>query len=435
MDNVNELKQRASTLRKQGDYGEAAQLFQVLWEEHRDQCSEWEGWGYAYSLRKLGRSAEALEVCRQALPLNPSLDHLNSLCGWCLYDTEIKRSDGEIQANEARFLNAADEILGLGTPGQFSAHARTLLRVIDYYRQKPTSPAAKILEWCDRIQPEQLSDAPGSGSDGRGRTVAYASDREKWYACRSKALLELERFEECIAFSEQALDAFSDFHHDNDVWFRWRIALARAGLGDKETAIAELEGLLSRKQDWFFQHRIAQYLLELGRTSEATTRAVEAALGPGPRELRFKWELFMLMGRIYEALGDLELARRHILLAARVRQEADWPIPPELSQAIIDLDVDMSDQISAQDLERELRQGWQALKLADMPQGQGEIKNLVGTGNAGFIRGDDGQDYYFKVSWFRGPRDRIEPGMRVTFHIEKNPEPGKRDMAKYVRPL
>lgn len=435
MDNVAELKQRAVTLRKQGDCAGAAEAFNVLWEEHRDQCDEWDGWGYAYSLRKLGRSAEALTVCREALPMNPGLDHLNSLLGWCLYDTEIKRSENEIRANEARFLDAADEILRLGEPSQFTAHARTLLSVIDYYRHKPNSPATKILEWCDRITPEQLSTTTGHGKDDRGRPMEYASDREKWYAARSGALLDLGRYEDCIAFCEEALGAFATFHYDNDVWFRWRIALSRAGLGDREAAIAELEGLLSRKQDWFIQHKIAQFLFELGRTDEALERAVDAALGPGPRELEFKWELFLLLGRIYQARDELELAKKHVLLAARVRQEKDWKMPPELAQAVSELGVDMSVPTSSRDLERELHRGWQSLKLADMPQGQGEIKKIVPPGSSGFIRGDNGQDYYFKASWFQGPRNRMTEGTRVSFNIEKNPDPTKRDMAKYVKPL
>jgi tetratricopeptide (TPR) repeat protein len=435
MNGIEETKQRASGLRKARKYEEAAELYRTLWGEHRDLCDEWDGWAYAFSLRKLGRSGEALEVCRQALSMNPGLDHLTGLTGWCLYDVEIKRTDPEIQQNEGRFLQAAEEILQLGQPGQYSAHARTLFRVIDYYRLKPNVPTAKILEWCDRLEPEQLSNTPGQGPDGKGKIVAYASDREKWYAFRSRALLDLGRFDECIAFSQKALAAFSQFHHDNDIWFRWRIALSKAGMGDRETAIAELEGLLSRKQDWFIHHRIAQYLLELGRTDEALERAIEAVLAPGPADLGFKWELFLLMGRIHQARGEMEEARRHVLLAGRVRQEQEWKIPAELSHAVSELGVDMSEQVSTRELHEQLRAKWQLHKTAALPQGKGKIKTILSAGDAGFIQGDDGQDYYFKTSWFQGPKHLLQQGQRVAFSIERNPNPDKRDMAKYVKPL
>lgn len=434
MNDIADMKQQASALREQGKHREAVALFRTLWEEHRDQCNEWDGWGYAFSLRKLGHGPEALQVCREALPLNPSLDRLASLCGWCLYDVEMKRSDAEVQQDEPRFLEAAEEILQMGEPGQYSPHARTLLRVIDYYRRKPSSPAAKILEWCDRTAPEQLSAVPGRGPDNKGRTVDYASDREKWYACRCKALFDVGRYQECIALAERALAGFPTLHHDNDVWFRWRIALSKAELGQQETAISELQDLLARKKDWFIHHRIAQYLFELGRTDEALKRAIEAVLAPGPSDLGFKWELFLLMGRIYEARGDVDAARRHVLLAAKVRQEQDWAIPPELAQAVGDLSVDVSTGESVQDLYRELRRTCQSQKVAGMPKGSGEVKNLVGGGKAAFIRGDDGQDYYFRIESFQGPRHLVQPGQRVIFHIEKNPDPGKRDIAVFVRP-
>lgn len=429
-----EMKQQAAALRKQGSFQEAADLFRVLWEEHRDECDEWDGWGYAYCLRKLDRPQEALDICRQTYPLKPDFEYLRSLYAWCIYDLEMKRDHAEIERNLSGFLKAANAILELVEPGQYSPYARTVFRVLDYFKSRPSYPAATILEWCDRLQPQDLGDEPGRGPDGKGRMVAYASDREKWYAIRCKALFEAGRYQECIACSQQALAEFSRFHHDNDVWFRWRIALSKAELGEKETAIAELQDLLSRKKDWFIHHRIAQYLLDLGRTDEAWKRAIDAALGPGPSDLGFKWELFLLMGRILQARGEMEQAKKHVLLATLVRQQEDWKIPPELAQVGSEMDVDASADVSARDLHKELRRYWQSLQVADMPQGKGEIKNLLPHGKSGFIRGDNGQDYYFRTGSFQGPRHLLKEGQRVSFYIEENPDPDKRDAAVSIKP-
>jgi len=433
MSDIADMKQQASALRKQGRYQEAIPLYQELWEEHQDQCNEWDGWGYAHSLRKVGRSQDALDICRQVYQMRPDFDHNRSLYGWCVYDLELKRDDEQIAQNEGTFLKAANAILELVEPGQYSPYARTVFRVVDYYRKRPSYPAAQILEWCDRLQAEELSSTPGRGPDGKGKMVEYASDKEKWYACRCKALLELGRFEECIQVAERALTEFPRLHHDNDVWFKWRIALSKAELGDKGVAIAELQSLLSRKKDWFIYHRIAQYLFDLERVDEALDHTLDAALAPG--DLEYKWELFLLMGNILKEKADLEVAQNHVLLAAKVRQGEDWKMPAELSQAVQEMDVDMSTDISVKDIHRELRSYWQSLKVADMPQGQGEIKNMLSHGKAGFIRGDDGEDYYFKISSFRGPPHLLEEGQQVSFYIEKNPDPSKRDMAKYVKPL
>lgn len=428
------LKEQAAALRKQQNYAEAVTHYTILWDEHREECNEWDGWGYAFCLRKLERSQEALAVCQQTLPLNPNFDHLTSLYGWCLYDTEIKRTDAQIQQNEPRFLQAADKIFQLGAPSQYTAHARTLLKVIDYYKKKPSFPAAKIIDWCDKIQPDQLSDMPGSGPDGKGRTIEYASDREKWYACRCKALFDLKRYKECISVAEQALVEFPTLHHDNDIWFRWRIALSKAELGDKETAISELEALLSRKKDWFIHHKIAQYLFDLGRTDEALERAIEASLAPGPSDIGFKWELFLLMGRILQAQSEMDEARKHILLAVKARQEEGWKIPPELAQAVRDMNVDVTIQVSAYDLYRELRKTWQSRKVSTMPKSRGAIKNLLPSGKTGFICAEDGKDYHFRIDSFEGPRHLLQVGQKVRFCIEKSRDLDKRDSAVFVKP-
>jgi tetratricopeptide (TPR) repeat protein len=365
--------------------------------------------------------------------MRPDFDHNRSLYGWCIYDLEIKRDDEQIAQNEGTFLRAANAILELVEPGQYSPYARTVLRVVDYYRKRPSYPATQVLEWCDKLLPEQLSNVPGRGPDGKGKMVEYASDREKWYSCRCKALFDVGRFEECIQCCEEAVAAFSSFHHDNDVWFNWRIALAKAEQGDKETAIAELQSLFVRKKDWFIYQRLAQYHFELGRVDEALEHALDAALAPG--DLEYKWELFLLMGNILKAQSNLEVAQKHVLLAAKVRQELDWKMPAELSQAVQEMDLDMGTEVSVEDLHQEIRGYWQSQKVADMAEGRGKIKNMLTHGKAGFIRGDDGEDYYFKTSWFQGPRHLLEPGQRVAFHIEKNPDPSKRDMAKFVNPL
>jgi len=427
-----QLSRQASGLRKERQHDQALPVYRELWEQHRDQCSEWEGWGYAFCLRKLRRSQEALEICRQALPLNPQMAHLRGLLGWCLYDTEIKRPPEEIARNEGRYFGAVNEILELTEPGQYSPYVRTLLQVIDYLKSKASSPAEGILHWTAKVSADQLSDQPGRGRDETGKLREYASDREKWYAERCKALCEAGRFQECIDLATAALGEFSKFHHDNDVWLRWRMAAAQAGLGDKQAAIDLLQSLLIRKKDWFIYRDLAQYQFDLRQTDEALSHAIEAALAPG--ELGFKWELFLLMGQILQAQGKPEQAKKHVLLAAKVRDD-EWRVPAALSQAAQQMGVELGAPVAAGELHRELRRFWQSEKLADMPRGEGEISNLLSNGKAGFIRSDSGEDYYFKLSSFQGPRHLQQVGQRVAFHIERNPRPDQRDIAIHVKPM
>lgn len=434
MNNPFQMKEQASALRKAEKFQEALELYKVLWTDHRAICDHWDGWGYAHSLRKVGRSQEALVVCQEVHASAPDFEYNNNLYAWCLYDQAISRvTDEQIESNEAAFFEAANTIVELVQPGKFSPYARTLLRMVDYLKSRASYPTDRILEWTGKITPDKLSSEVGHGKDERGKPREFASDQEKWYAERCKALLEANEFQACIDLANEALGAFPTFHYDNDVWFRWRRALAEAGLGNTQAAIEDLQSLLARKKDWFIYHRIAQYQYEQGQLKDAWGNAINAALGPG--DLEYKWELFLLMGMILRDQDELDEARRHILLAARIRQEHDWKIPQELASAIGELDVDMAATVTAVDLHRALKKMWLAVKQADLPRGTGEVIKFVSDGRAGFIAGDDGKHYYFKVSWYKGPKEWLSEGLLVEFLIEKNPNPDQRNNAIFVTPL
>jgi len=427
------LKAQASSLLKENRFEEALPIYEALWTQHRDECNEWDARGYAQCLRKTGRSAAALEVCREVYRQYPDFQPIRDLYGWCIYDLHIKRDGEQIQQDEATFFKAANAITRLTTHRQYSPYARTVFKVLAYLKSRPSYPAAKILEWTNKLQPDQLSKKPQPFEDSEGNSKEYASDRERWYADRCKALLELQRYEECITLGQQALADIPRFHQDRDIWVKRAIALSKGQLGDKESAISELQALLTRKPDWFIQKEVAQFQYELGKVDDALRSAAAAALAPG--ELHYKWGLFLLMAQMLQTQGKKEEAAQHVLLAAKVRQEKEWPMTAPLQTAINDFGVDVTASVSVPGLVKELKPMWRSLRFAAMPQAEGVIQTLLGVGKSGFIHGDNGQDYYFKAQSFQGPKERIQPGLRVRFYVEKSSDPTKRDNAVYIEEI
>ncbi len=426
------LRQQANEQRKQKNFEGAVSLYQTLWDDHQAICTEWDAWGYAFSLRKAGRSADALDICRAAYPRFPNFEQLRSVYSWCIYDLEIKHDSETIKQQEAQFLKAANAILTLSEPGQYTPTARTVMKVVDYLKDARTIyPARQILEWLDRLGPDDLSLEVGTGKGQDGKQVEYASDREKWYAERCKALQKENRFQECLDVGEQALADVPRFHYDNDVWIPYRMALAKAELGNKEEAIEELRALLGRKRDWFFYSDIANLLIDLGRKEEALSAAIEAALAPG--DLEHKWELFFQLGQLLGGYG--QEANDHFLLAATLRQEHEWKAKPELQQALDERGLSLEDAPDSAALRRKLEPFWRALKFAGQEQLTGEIEKLVGDGKRGFIRATNGQSFFFRSSSFRGPKHRIQPGLRVKFYVEPNPQAGKSDSAVSIEAI
>lgn len=417
MSEIQKIKKEALEFRKQGRYSEALKLYNDLWSNHRDSCNEWEGWGYANCLRKLGNSEEALEICRAIYQKKPDFEAGNNLYAWCIYDTEIKREKEQIQEDENKFFKAVNAIQDLTYQDQYSPYTKTIFRVIDYLIQtKQTYPAEDVTDWLDKLDRNSLSDKPYRfvGTDGKNREVQ--SDKERWFAMKTKSLEKLGHYEECTEISKEALATLSNFHYNNDVWFQRRIALSKAHLGDKQKAAEELEKILQRKKEWFIQHEIANIYYDLGNHEKALKYAIDAALNFGKSEN--KWELFLLMARILRILDRLDDAKKHLMFAAKLRMEHEWSMPEPLNIMLNELNLDISEPIKQKELFKSLKIFWETEKYSGLPHMQGAIKAILKNGHACFISGDDGKDYYFQTSSFKGDKNRLRSGLKVSFVIE-----------------
>ena len=160
----------ANALRKAHKYQQAIPLYQTLWDG--DKKDPWDGWGYAFCLRKTGKLSEALDVCREVYRLSPTLDVNRSLYAWCVYDLEIKTDEVH---NPGRFLKAANGITQLTEQkDKYAPYTYTVFKVCKHLLQR--NHAEDALEWLDRFgnpfqegerEPEErVVLAPGQGATG-----------------------------------------------------------------------------------------------------------------------------------------------------------------------------------------------------------------------------------------------------------------------------
>ena len=432
MDDIYTLKQKASDLRKQKSYNEAADIFKILWDDHPESCNEWDGWGYAFSLRKLGDVENAYQVSQQVYEKWPEFEMNKGLLAWCIYDLEINKDIEIIQQNESDYFGAVNKILELAKQDKFSPVSRTIFKVIEYLEDSRVNfPAEAVNNWLDRLNPGELSLETWQGKDQRGRPMEHASDREKWYSKKIKALHGLGRYQECIDTGMEALKVIQTFHYRNDKWIKRLIALSYAALDNPDEGLVWLKQVMDERAEWFLYFDMALLLEKTGDANAALKYASQAALDR--QDIGFRCNVFAEMGRILFDKGELNLAEKHILLAAKTRVEKDWSIPDDLQHLIDEVNVDISESVSARDLERELKKYWQSLRFADLKHATGTIKNIVRSGKSGFIIGSDNQEYYFPVRNFQGHPDQLQPGVRVSFQIQPSEQPGKLDIALNIK--
>jgi tetratricopeptide (TPR) repeat protein len=235
---------------------------------------------------------------------------------------------------------------------------------------------------------------------GVEKETELASDRESWYAGRTKALENLGRYDECEALCQEALGAFDKFHYGNEVWFARRIALARLNAGDIAAARKGLEDLLKKKNEWFIRKEIAELDYREGLNEKALAHCRQALAGHG--DLEYKVGLLLLTARVLKAVGNKPMADRHYRMMQLVREQQGWRTQSSLSEEMQDMDPAVAAMQDIRVLMRELHAFWVEGQPV-LPKGRlkGHVRKILhdnAQGVDGFIFTQAGEKYYFSLS-------------------------------------
>jgi tetratricopeptide (TPR) repeat protein len=365
----------------------------------------------------VGRSKEALAIASEVHELDPGFVLGRSIYAWTLYDVHIRGS----KTLDAEVLKAAQTIVDLTNDDRAyeptSAFAITVLYVAKLWADAQRD--LRVLEWLDKLDVARLPVDPGKGVDSKGRDQEFASRKERYYSLRSHSLERLGRWKECLETATRALSECGRLHHDNEIWFKRRIALAKQSLGDSKEALVELQQLAERKDASFIHIDIATAAWDAGDHVSTYKHALLALCTP--QDIGFKLEAVRLLAEVLWERGEKEHARNHLSLCLAVRKARGWKQSDGLAKLAKSWGV--SEPLRESDaILRELQPLWEQWtedltpKTEDLtPKMTGTIMKILPNGHAGFIRGDDRADFYFNIRDWKDRRSRPTEGTRVTF--------------------
>jgi tetratricopeptide (TPR) repeat protein len=312
--------------------------------------------------------------------------------------------------------------------------------VLKSEKQRPTPNWRLINEFCNEFDPNNLSvECRTIKVERKGKTkdMELASDKESWFAYKTKALLKLGDWTECFELSKTALATFKTFHYSNDIWFARRIALSKKNLGNSSEAISELKAILRIKKEWFIQKELADLYFEENDIENAFLYAMDAITNFGP--LEFKIDLLVLIGKILSIKNKTEMAFKHYSLSKLIRQSEGWKTNQELSEkleAFDNLETPLND---IPKLKSELKNYWSSFKANNGSSGQSgtmegfifKILNDNERGKDGFLKCKN-TEYYFSVSanFFLTPK--VELNTNVIFQLLPA-KAGKKESAKIIK--
>jgi tetratricopeptide (TPR) repeat protein len=312
------------------------------------------------------------------------------------------------------------------------------------FKDKPTVNWMILDRFCNLISVDDLdTDCKTIEVERKGQKKAMelASDKENWYALKTKALYETQHYQECFEISKKALETLEKFHYSNEVWFARRVALSKKHLGNHLDALNELLHILRRKKEWFIQSEVAEMYKENGDMENAFKYAIEAINNFG--DLEYKVGLLVMIAEILEMRQEKELSFKHYMLSKLLRQQEEWRIPQALEFAINNFGFPQIPLEQLPNLKKELKTYWSTFNPRSTKpttnnylQQMGEICKVLHNderGADGFIKYANNQSIYFRVNATDEIVKRLNVGMKVKFKILPPREIGKKERAVNIK--
>jgi tetratricopeptide (TPR) repeat protein len=383
----NELND-AAELYKQNDYQGALDIFKKVWNQTKE-LNKWD------MFRML----------------------------WCIYRLHIKSpTDDEKLKKTIRWIahNAKQENCNNRQnnkiPDPYTLSVRTAIR---YFKKKQSPNYDLLLELTSFLDPKILCHESSSRIlDGKERE--QQSDAEEWYSIRTKALLNVKQYDECIAHCDEALGSFDKFTNGNQIWLLRRKAQSLSKTNKFEESNRILFDIIEKKPDWFIKKDIAYNFLGLRDINNTQKWLIDAALSSAGSELAMKLPLFQHLADFFEKQNDIESAKPHLELVLAIKNtHTDWKINKDLESRYKRLGGDTQKLRTPEVLLPILHGIWESIKYKGQKKIKGEIKTILNN-KSGFIRLTDNKEYHFSFRDVEGNKNKIKVGCLVEFYLEKS---------------
>lgn len=398
---------------------EQGQYDQVIayWENPNElvQFSEWDFKVVMDSFYKLKRYPDCLEAYRKCYVKFPEFRMLDDKMGWAIYQTMVKNFNFQ-QGDVSTLLKSIAYALEHSSNTQYSARwylVKFVAKAVKDGKLGGEQNLRLALQYLDCINPGILSTEEQRTIDEKGTMQRSASDQERWYSYKTKLLLRAQDYDACMACCDQALQAISCFHSNNDSWFRYYKAKCLRSLNRTEEAKAYVVEILQRGfSHWCLQRMMFEFEAEAGNDEKALAYAGACALSDPEHKMRVGF--YEELANYLEHREEMEIPMLLRQLVLDLREENAWEEKNRHKEWII------SEEIAAMDKQTILKRlvpVWREWRDKDKVFQTGTIDRLLAEGKSGFIVADDGNSYYFNARDLQGKNRTPQRGMKVKFTL------------------
>lgn len=317
---LSDLKESATSHRKNGNYTEAITLYEKLWFQSQDA---YDGTGLLNCYRKTEVFDKAIPLARELFLQHMNIEWTAREVCWTIVQAKIQTFDESSSLDE--ISRAAETILKYSP--DFLAKKIAVFAVLKWAKKKDNWKT--IGNWIDKVKVDDLSLEPINLYENKKGW----SDKCLWYNYKINYLLTQSEFENAKSLSLHA----STLCPKQQFFFLRLQAQALRGMGLMEDATAVYAKLCDKpKVDWWLLHEYGNILKENGNTIKSLKILCKAALANKKRNLMVT--LFSDIGDLCLKDNDLSMARYHYYLEKFVREDNNWFLPDTLKTIISSLD-------------------------------------------------------------------------------------------------
>ncbi|GAU78636.1 hypothetical protein [Fusibacter sp. 3D3] len=332
---------------------------------------------------------------------------------WSLYKSRIYTKYAFLDSNIDQTMEAVDHIIMYLDSSEILFQI-TVMSVIRYLEKKNEYDSKELNNWLDKLEPDVLTNESRTYVTDDGKQITYEGNKEKWYALKSKVCLELELYDDCIEVSNKALSVLVEFTHNNDVWFKWRLANSFYKKGDLITGLELFIEVTSKKKDWFVYAEIADIYSKMENEEEALNNYITALYKSGKDE--YKVKLFNKMANFIRKTDEASAMQLEDY-SVKIRLKNSWHMDENLTR-YYNQNKERIDNIEINKIKNNVDQIVDRYNIKMKKSYEGIVVKLFANGKSGFIN-SGGDSFYFKHNVMKS-RHTIMIGDHVRFFIEKS---------------
>lgn len=395
----------------EGDFTGVVALYDPLYEQEiiHSLWSAWDYYFFAHSLQRLGQYERSQWVAVQGMERYPAFSRLSDVYCWCVYYVYVR--DYREGYDEFRDLDwAVGQIVHYCGQSPYTPYARALWKMVAVLRQRRES--ADVVDSYLACLDGDLLPMDERRIETDDGTKVVSSEREQWYALRSRYLLEMGRYDECIALCKEALRVFPEFHHDNERWLFYRMALCQVRLGQAADGRRQLEELAVYHPHWMVYRGLFEAAEADGDTEAMLKYGASALLAEG--DMASKVVFLETFGDFLDKRKQYAMAFLHYVLVEQVRRGKRWRTAGRFERKIASYAFTRPTE---KILQERLYAFWVDAKHSGDEAHFGVIDQLLPGGSGGFIQPDIGKRCSFSASTLHVKKPYR--GMKVQFYYDE----------------